>query len=560
MGKGIGHVVNMSEVLDGLAGAFEKLANVAGASLEEVIRDVGALVASMNLLDQSLDAFRRGFGVLRAGNITGGLAQMGTGVAGAASAFLQATSSKSGALRTLGGAATGAQIGMTFGPVGGVVGGIVGGIAGLFRGLGAEEKKVNDLRDEFIRAAGGLAELNERASEAGATLDALLGARTETALQRAIGDLEARFEALGEAVQRYGLTWEDMTADRRVKELDAQVRQLADDMMMLQRAGYDHDAVLRKQADSYGELVLAAARVGSEVPPALGPALKQLHEMGLLSEQVQRALLGVAEEAAVDWRAMQEVAEKYGIELDSLGPRFQAAKLGEQAAQVAAEWKLLTEGGADVAAVMAGMDETVTKMIQDAITYGIELPASMKPIVEAMQKAGEFTDENGEKLEDLSRLEFAKPIEDQFKLVADAIDRLIEKLVSLSATSATPTVRLRYETVEMPAGEVPAFEYMHRGGPVGASYWAAGAGLAHAHQGLYLAPDEVPLIAQRGEGVVSADVGMPTLYKWALNALNRGEFAGGEGRPINLTIELDSDVIARKMLRAQDAALRIQGF
>jgi hypothetical protein len=94
---------------------------------------------------------------------------------------------------------------------------------------------------------------------------------------------------------------------------------------------------------------------------------------------------------------------------------------------------------------------------------------------------------------------------------------------------------------------------MHRGGlispaHVGASIWAAGEAYTRAHTGLLVgraarAADEVPILAQVGEGILSRDTGMPALGRWALAAMNHGQAPSGEpareSRVVNLNLQFD---------------------
>lgn len=96
--------------------------------------------------------------------------------------------------------------------IGGSLGGLLGGAANaVLPGVGAllgagfsaitdklfkgEEKKVNDLRDQFIDSAGGLDALNLSAAAAGLTLDKLLDAKKTKNFESAIADLKRGIEA-----------------------------------------------------------------------------------------------------------------------------------------------------------------------------------------------------------------------------------------------------------------------------------------------------------------------------------------------------------------------------
>jgi hypothetical protein len=58
--------------------------------------------------------------------------------------------------------------------------------------------------------------------------------------------------------------------------------------------------------------------------------------------------------------------------------------------------------------------------------YGLELPEAMRPILEAMLKAGTLTDDTGVKMDDLSRLTFAADLTKQVEDLVAALRDLIE--------------------------------------------------------------------------------------------------------------------------------------
>lgn len=85
------------------------------------------------------------------------------------------------------------------------------------------------------------------------------------------------------------------------------------------------------------------------------------------------------------------------------------------------------------------------------------------------------------------------------------------------------------------------------GGSVLADFFHSG-GIVRAHNGLSLANDEVPIIAQTGEGVLSRR-GMASLGSENFNRLNRGEGVGGVTINQNPTIVIqayDADSFMRK--------------
>jgi TP901 family phage tail tape measure protein len=208
------------------------------------------------------------------------------------------------------------------------------------------------------------------------------------------------------------------------------------------------DAIDKLTEDTIQGLVdLAAegARTGSLLPEQLQPFLDKLVELGELTTEDMLLLMAMAEQAQYDWKEVQAAAERYGIEVDHLGKRFQAAKWGEKAAQVAADWELMNVQGAKANKIARRMSKTVQALIDDYVTAGIAIPAALKPVIEKQVEMGLLTDENGVKITDVSQLDFAAPIVSEFDKLITAIERLIDKLVgdggvtdSIAAVNATP--------------------------------------------------------------------------------------------------------------------------
>lgn len=85
------------------------------------------------------------------------------------------------------------------------------------------------------------------------------------------------------------------------------------------------------------------------------PYLQKLKNANVLTKDNADLLAKLTGQGEVDWKKMEEVAKKYGIALEGLGPQFQSAKLHEGAQQLWDDYRLLIDSGADVGAVLDGM-------------------------------------------------------------------------------------------------------------------------------------------------------------------------------------------------------------
>lgn len=242
-----------------------------------------------------------------------------------------------------GGAAQGAAFGSQFGPYGALIGGVAGfalGWIGDTRRAAAETKK---LRESFIDAKGGMDELQYAADKAGISLDKLFSTKNPKELAKVIKDLENSFNLnrirqdfidsqgglealkfkaeeagisldklfdttnalelqdvikgiidqldtqkeaqrlLNEAIDRYGITIEELGPKFAQQKLDEMAMQLLRDYELLIAAGVSNDTVLTKMAGDFSILAQNALKTGAAIPEALRGPLQRLIELGLLT-------------------------------------------------------------------------------------------------------------------------------------------------------------------------------------------------------------------------------------------------------------------------------------
>lgn len=375
----------------------------------------------------------------------------------------------------------------------------------------------------------------------------VIGKHDVAANQAWMKEVSAFFEKTTADIQRtadvlakYGAVWEQLPAALQAKSIAAEVKTLAEEHVILTANGYSTAAATTAQADAYNELLAKALKAGAEIPPAMLPALLRMAELGQMTEANMRAMLGLKDESLPDFKAMEEAAKKYGIELGDLGPKFQQAKLNDLFKGLLSDFTLLREGGANMAVVIEKMGPQVNDAVQQAIKFGTEIPASMRPMIEAMASAGQLVGENGEKLTDLGALKWATPIEESMKELVRLFKELITQMMGAkTAVEEIPT------QVEVEVGwKVHAFP-----GVPGAAGAAGAAASAHSgalvtagriqrfHDGVArvlpfprMASDEVPAILQTGEAVLRREA-VSALGVDAVSALNDmgGRTAGASG-------------------------------
>lgn len=347
---------------------------------------LGGLKATLgaNASNVMMQAFTGGGNVAKS---IGGLAGQSIGESLGAKAAAAAAGKLAGKL-------SGQLMGMAgtmFGPLGTMLGGKLGEMIGgkLGKLMGGVSPEVKQARTEI----------------AGFT-DALHG--TLTAEQKA--------EAGGEKWKMTVIAVRDayMKTGRTAAEAEAITKQLWNDKdpLKVKAAMEQINAVLGEQQAKMAALVGEHAAMSDELAYLQG-------------------------EAALNWRDMESAAKKYGIELSALGPQFQGAKLGETAQSIWNDFRMLTKNGADTGAVLHGMREEISALVNDSIAFGTSIPANMRPMIEDLMKNGDLLDANGVKMTDLSKIQFGDPIVAKLDAVADRIAELIKGIADLAERMAS---------------------------------------------------------------------------------------------------------------------------
>jgi len=94
------------------------------------------------------------------------------------------------------------------------------------------------------------------------------------------------------------------------------------------------------------------------------------------------------------------------------------------------QFRLLVDNGADVNAVLEKMGPKANEFLIQAKKWGLEIPASMKPLFEKMIDAGSLIDENGDKITDLKDIKFGKTLAEEFDPLMKKLDELIDVLIN----------------------------------------------------------------------------------------------------------------------------------
>jgi gas vesicle protein len=152
-----------------------------------------------------------------------------------------------------------------------------------------------------------------------------------------------------------------------------------------------------------------------------------LASYGLTLEQVLRG------DTMPSLDAISAAAGRYGLVLDDLGKKVQFLSMSDWARQMVADFRLFQLADVDNLTVLTKMSTQVNDMIAQSMKFGIALPETMRPIIEAMNVAGLLTGGI-----DISSLIFAPDLTQATISLTDSINELINTIRATPPASAVP--------------------------------------------------------------------------------------------------------------------------
>ena len=323
----------------------------------------------------------------------------------------------------LGGAAGGAGIGFLFGApgVGAAIGGgvaLIGGIINLIGGAAKKAREANqaatsqilDLQKNLLATYGTLYDIKVLGDAVGVQLAEAWGDRSQVGLahfQTMMDEFTRKVKLLQDTMQQYGLTWKDLGKSMQMQTFANNAGTLLDQFNVLINSGVNVDKVIKGMSPALSQFVVDAMDTGQKIPVALQPILQKMIDLGYLTDEAARKLLGLSMDGVPAFKDVMDAAERYGLTLDDLGSKVNQLSINEQAAQLVSDFNLFGKAGVNSEKVLQGMSKHVQDMIDNAAKFGISLPETMRPIVEAMLKAGMLTDSAGNKLANLDSISFA---------------------------------------------------------------------------------------------------------------------------------------------------------
>jgi hypothetical protein len=255
-----------------------------------------------------------------------------------------------------------------------------------------------------------------------------------------------------------------------------------------------------------------------------------------LKSQVEHdpgAVNGYLDDMLAKHERLQSAMEKYGISWEELGEKAKQSKIDAMAEELILDFDVLMGAGADVNLIIEKMGGHIKDFAESAIRTGSEVPAAMKPMIDAFFKAGGVLDVNGEKFETAEEagISYAKTMTQGFDSIVEAINRVAIGLgvVIPDAASKASDAITRIPKPGEP-GEYMSTEYpevlpaAHTGG-----YLWNGRVLGSFHRGGGVGRDGFPIWAQSGEFMMSR-AAVNRIGVGALSAMNSGGAGMGSVR------------------------------
>lgn len=187
---------------------------------------------------------------------------------------------------------------------------------------------------------------------------------------------------------------------------------------------------IQKEADRLGVSMEKAlnAKTMKDFGAAVEEVTGKLEEMTALEDQIK----ALTDAATVDFDKMNAVVKEFGLDINKMGPAFQQAAMDKEFQKIIDALAVMEKGGADMNGVLDGMQDEISKVVQDSLKFGTTIPENMRPWIDKLIESGRLVDENGEKITDTSKMKFGAPMASEMEKVILKLDELIQKLADLT--------------------------------------------------------------------------------------------------------------------------------
>jgi hypothetical protein len=208
------------------------------------------------------------------------------------------------------------------GPLGSMIGSLAGKaldkLAGAF-GIGGDKvvMKVNDMRDSFFEAHGGFVNFSKEMAKVSSEdwAKKIFDARTVEDFNRLVNEAmslldtqTAAQEALDAAVEKYGITVEELGPKWAQQEMDKKALDLVQSWKLLNAAGVDVTTLIAKMGPDLNAFVQESIKAGTAIPEAMRPMIEQMISAGQLLDENGNAYASV-EDAGISFA--QTMSEQF---------------------------------------------------------------------------------------------------------------------------------------------------------------------------------------------------------------------------------------------------------
>lgn len=173
-------------------------------------------------------------------------------------------------------------------------------------------------------------------------------------------------------------------------------------------------------------------------------------ERDLASLEAERAAL--VESLVPRWDNVKGALDRYGISLDGAGLKVQQLGATETWTSMLNDIQLLERAGVDVGGMLFGMKDEISKLVQESMRLGTEIPANMRPYIEELANSGQLLDANGEKITDLSNLKWGDKVATEADKTNQKIDAMTQGIAEFK-DAIDEIVRALRELLPAAAGD-----------------------------------------------------------------------------------------------------------
>lgn len=256
--------------------------------------------------------------------------------------------------------------------------------------------------------------------------------------QKQFGTLDETIDAVGKAYSDIGLTGKQAEHDLSTA-LDATHHSAEDVSKALETINRvleeqkRHAEAVRFATEKFEELGATVTDVGIGLTDSMRSSIDAMLEMPGVTDEIKASLHGLVDNAGPDFARLESMAKGYGIELGQLGPAFQQAHVTADAQKWIGDFEKLMAAGADMNGVLGGMADEASAVVQQSLKFGTTVPENMKSMLEALAASGQLLDENGNKIEDITNLNFGPEVKTDVDKIRDAIKELREAIEKIPA-------------------------------------------------------------------------------------------------------------------------------